>query len=112
MDHLNSFEFHNRLLIKDIWFQNKSQDVVKDEYDNFGNLIYQEREDGTWERWYYDNYNKLNYFENSDSYWKRWIRNDKNEIIRWEDSEGSWKEFEYDSQGYCLVKGWHIEESR
>ena len=42
------------------------KEIIKQEYDKNGNLIYREWNDGSWEKWEYDSNNNNTHYENSN----------------------------------------------
>ena len=71
----------------------------KNEYDDKGNLIYNESSNGDWRKWGYDDKGNKIYYENSDGYWKKYEYDDKGNKIYFEDSDGDWGKYEYDDKG-------------
>jgi hypothetical protein len=77
------------------------------EYDDNGNQIYHEDSDGYWRKYEYDDKGNRTYSEHSNGYWQKWEYDDKGKKVFHEDSSGYWKKMEYDDRGNVI----YYEES-
>jgi YD repeat-containing protein len=68
-------------------------------YDDKGNEIYEEYDDGSWVKWEYDDNDNMLYYEDSDGYWRKYEYDDKGNKIYKEDSNGKWSKYVYDEDG-------------
>ena len=62
--------------------------IVKQEYDNHGNLTYREWSNGSWVKSEYDDRGNVTYREYSDGYWAKWEYDDHGKMTYCEDSHG------------------------
>lgn len=62
--------------------------IVKQEYDDYGNLTYREWSNGSWVKSEYDDRGNKTYFENSDGYWAKWEYDDNGNETYYENSDG------------------------
>jgi len=68
-------------------------------YDDNGNEIYEEYDDGSWVKYEYNDNGNIIYSEDSDGFWRKWEYDDRGNIIYYENSDGRWKKYEYDDNG-------------
>ena len=68
-------------------------------YNQQGEIIARDYEDGRWEKWEVDNKGNGIYYESSEGYWCKWEYNADEEEIYYENSDGYWVKKEYDDRG-------------
>ncbi len=78
---------------------NKHPRWHKQEYDNNGNIIYEETYYGYWTKWEYDNNGNKIYYKNSKGYWIKREYDEYGNEIYYENSDGYWEKWEYDEYG-------------
>ena len=67
-------------------------------YDEKGNQIYFEKDNGYWARWKYNEKGNVIYSEDSNGYWVKRKYNEKGNQSYSEDSYGYWFKSEYDEE--------------
>ena len=68
-------------------------------YNEQGNLIYLEDDDGYWDKREYDDQGNLIYHEDSNGYWEKYEYDDLGNEIYYENRSGYWVKKEYDDNG-------------
>ena len=68
-------------------------------YNEKGNVIYYENNNGYWYKSEYNEKGNEIYFEDSNGYWEKWEYNEKGNEIYFESKYGYWSKWEYDEKG-------------
>lgn len=68
-------------------------------YDEKGNVIYHENDNGYWYKREYNEKGNEIYLENSNGYWEKGGYNEQGKVIYYESSNGYWEKKEYDRRG-------------
>ena len=78
------------------------KDWYRREYDDAGNIIFSENNNGTWLKWEYDDRKNIIYFEDSTGYWEQTKYDKFGYKIGQKNSKGEWEKREYDNFGNLL----------
>ena len=73
-------------------------------YDDNGNILYYEDDDGKWEKYEYDDNGNLIYKGISNGWSARFEYDDKGNKIYYENSDGDWIKYEYDDRGNQIYR--------
>lgn len=71
-------------------------------YDDQGNEVYLEFDDGDWEKYKYDERHNLIYQESSDGYWEKLEYDERGNHVYSEDSDGHWHKWKFDNEDVVI----------
>ena len=71
----------------------------KSEYDENGNLTYNEHDDGVWYKYEYDENGNITYYGSDDGDWEKREYDENGNLIYYENYGGHWVKREYDKNG-------------
>ena len=76
--------------------------IIKQEFDNNGNVIYQEWSDGFWSKREFNDDGKVIYAKNSNGFWCKYYYDAGGNEIYYESSNRFWYKQEYDTNGNLI----------